>query len=152
MLESTFHQNILHNKSTTISIFVMLEMNRWLHIYSVCGHCNLVGLAGETRIFQENWVDSMAADVLPPCVARSSAAILLLQIEVALNIWRRWIGQRQLQGETRNNQVLELVPLILEIWRYVENLKLTISFIVERITYIDYLMLFRIALQLLFYI
>ena len=49
----------------------------------------------------------MAADVLPPCVARSSAAILLLQIEVALNIWRRWIGQRQLQGETRNNQVLE---------------------------------------------
>ena len=30
-----------------------------------------------TRIFKENWVNTMAADALAPCIARSSAAMVL---------------------------------------------------------------------------
>ena len=43
MFQSTFHQNTIHNKSTTISIVAMLEMNKVIAYFFFCGPCNLVG-------------------------------------------------------------------------------------------------------------
>ena len=55
-------------------------------------------------------------------------ALLQLHLHSRLNTWLQWIGQRQLQDETRNIKFWNLVHFIFEIWRYISHTKVTYLF------------------------
>ena len=72
--EQQFHcQNTRMSSSiSAIYIWFLWHLNL-LDWWSVCTSVNPSGT--EARIFQEKWVNTIAADALAPCVTRESAAI-----------------------------------------------------------------------------
>ena len=92
----------------------------------------------DKNIFTLYTVNIMDADVLATQGARASAPMVLTKFagrrcsnyifNSRLKTWLQWIGQRQLQDETRNIKALGFGALILEVWWHVDLLTLFYNF------------------------
>ena len=82
-------------------------------------HCNVTSsLIGWAHTDNYRQTSNISRTLVGNGIVDHLSALFQLLLHSRLNTWLQWIGQRQLQDETRDFRCRGLVRLILEVWRY----------------------------------